>query len=613
MKARIRGRFPPVLAGVEQFRGYRRAWLSRDLLAGLTVAAYLVPQVMAYAEVAGLPPVTGLWAIIGPLAVYAVLGSSRHLSVGPESTTALMTATTLMPLAAGNPARYASLAATLAILTGAICVVGRLLRLGFLADLLSKPVLIGYMAGVALIMIVGQLNKITGIPVSGEGFLVELSSFVNHIGQVRWWTVVLSAALVLALFGSQKFAPRVPGPLITVVLAAAIVGLFSLQDYGIEVVGAVPIGLPRPALPSLSIDDLSILIIPAIGVAFVGYTDNVLTARAFALRQDHRPIDANQEWTALGTANVSSALFHGFPVSSSGSRTAIAVAVGARTQLYSLVAMLVVLITLLVAGPLLALFPRPALGALVVYAAVQLIDVAELKRIGSFRRSELLIATVTTLAVVGMGVIVGILVAIGLSVVDLLRRMARPHDGILGYVPGVAGMHDIDDYPTARRIPGLLVYRYDAPLCFANAEDFRRRALAAVDSRQRIGDGAADSAADSAADEEIVEWFIMNAEANVEIDITGADALDQLTRELDKRGITFAMARVKQDLLTDLRSAGIVDRIGSERVYPTLPTAVEGYLDWYRTKHGHVPQGVHQSPLPTDPLADGTPPESAGR
>ncbi len=602
MKARIRGRFPPVLAGVEQFRGYRRAWLSRDLLAGLTVAAYLVPQVMAYAEVAGLPPVTGLWAIIGPLAVYAVLGSSRHLSVGPESTTALMTATTLMPLAAGDPARYASLAASLAILTGAVCVVGRLLRLGFLADLLSRPVLIGYMAGVALIMIVGQLNKITGIPVSGEGFLVELTSFVNHIGQVRWSTVVLSAVLVLALFGSQKFAPRVPGPLITVVLAAAIVGLFSLQDHGIEVVGAVPIGLPRPALPSLSIDDLSILIIPAVGVAFVGYTDNVLTARAFALRQDHRPIDANQEWTALGTANVSSALFHGFPVSSSGSRTAIAVAVGARTQLYSLVAMLVVLITLLVAGPLLALFPRPALGALVVYAAVQLIDVAELKRIGSFRRSELLIATVTTLAVVGMGVIVGILVAIGLSVVDLLRRMARPHDGILGYVPGVAGMHDIDDYPTARRIPGLLVYRYDAPLCFANAENFRRRALAAVDSRQQ-------RRGDSAADHHVVEWFILNAEANVEIDITGADALHQLTRELDKRGITFAMARVKQDLLTDLRSAGIVDKIGSERVYPTLPTAVEGYLDWYRTKHGRVPQGVHQSPLPTDPLEGGTPSE----
>lgn len=532
----------------------------------------------------------GLWAIIGPLAIYAVTGSSRQLSVGPESTTALMTAVVLMPLAAGDPIRYASLAGTLALLTGGICVLGRLLRLGFLADLLSKPVLIGYMAGVAVIMIVGQLEKVTGVPVSGEDFLGEIASFAGGIGQIRWPTVILSAALVLTLFAFQRFAPRLPGPLITVVLAAAIVAMFSLGDHGIDVVGAVPVGLPTPGLPNLSTDSLAVLVIPAIGVAFVGYTDNVLTARAFALKQ-HRSIDANQEWLALGLANVSASLFHGFPVSSSGSRTAIAAAVGARTQLYSLVAMAMVLVTLLAAGPLLAVFPRPALGALVVYAAVKLVDGPELRRIAAFRRSELVIAVITTAAVIGLGVIVGIVVAIALSVIDLLRRVARPHDGILGYVPGVAGMHDVDDYPAAQCIPGLVVYRYDAPLCFANAENFRHRALDAA----RAGQGGAGG--------ERVQWFIMNAEANVGIDITAADTLGQLAGELRRRGIVFAMARVKQDLLADLAAVGFVDQIGSERIYPTLPTAVEGYLTWYRTVHGQLPPGVHQPPLPTDPLS----------
>jgi len=369
LTTRSENRLAALLPGVGQFRHYHREWLTGDVLAGLTVAAYLVPQVMAYAEVAGLPPVAGLWAIIGPLAVYALLGSSRQLSVGPESTTALMTAVALMPLAAGDPARYAVLAATLAVLAGTICLFCRLLRLGFLADLLSKPVLVGYMAGVALIMIVGQLEKVSGVPVTGEGFGVELASFVQGLNGVSWPTVILSGVLVSALFLFQRFTPRLPGALITVALAGAAVAIFSLQDYGIEVVGAVPIGLPTPSMPSLAWDDISVLILPAVGVAFVGYTDNVLTARAFAIRRG-QSINANQEWTAIGAANISSALFHGFPVSSSGSRTALGVAVGARSQLYSLVALSAVLLTLMAAGPVLAGFPRPALGALVIYACV---------------------------------------------------------------------------------------------------------------------------------------------------------------------------------------------------------------------------------------------------
>ena len=598
-------RITALLPGLTQFRQYQRRWLRGDILAGFTVAAYLVPQVMAYAEVAGLPPVVGLWATIGPLAVYAVLGSSRQLSIGPESTTALMTAVVLMPIAAGDPARYGALAVTLAVLVGGICLLARLARLGFLADLLSKPVLVGYMAGVAVIMIAGQLGKITGVPVQGDEFVPQFTSFLSGLDQLHWPTVALAAVLVVMLFMLAKLAPRLPGPLITVALAAAVVGLFSLQDVGIKVVGAVPAGLPTPALPSLSIDDLALLVLPAIGIAFVGYTDNVLTARAFAARHGES-VDANQEWTGLGAGNLASSLFHGFPVSCSASRTALGAAVGSRTQLYSLVVLALVLATLVAAGPLLASFPKAALGALVIFAAVRLIDVGELRRIARFRRSELLLATLTTVAVLGIGVLYGVLVAVGLSIIDLLRRVARPHDGILGYVPGMAGMHDVDDYPLARQVPGLVVYRYDAPLCFANAEDFRRRALAAVDTggRSVVADGS------DGVESHPVEWLVLNAESNVEIDITAADALDQLRQEVRARGLVLAMARVKQELRADLVRAGLVEKIGAELIFPTLPTAVGAYLHSYQQRHGSLPPGVRAPTLPADPMRSGpeTPP-----
>ena len=589
-----------MLPGLRQFKDYQRGWLRGDVLAGLTVAAYLVPQVMAYAEVAGLPPVVGLWATIGPLAVYALLGASRQLSIGPESTTALMTAVVLAPIAAGDPVRYASLAATLALLVGGICLVARLGRLGFLADLLSKPVLVGYMAGVAVIMIAGQLGKITGVAVEGDEFVPQILSFAGRLGELHWPTAVMSMVLVGMLFGLAKLAPRLPGPLITVLLAALVVAVFSLQDRGITVVGTVPAGLPHLVVPDLRLQDLAMLLLPALGIAFVGYTDNVLTARSFAIRQG-QSVDANQEWIALGAGNVVSALSQGFPISCSASRTALGAAVGSKTQLYSLVVLAVVLATLLVAGPLLSGFPKAALGALVIFAAVRLIDIGELRRIARFRRSEFLLAVATTVAVLGLGVLFGVLAAVALSITDLLRRVARPHDSILGYVPGIAGMHDVDDYPLARQVPGLVVYRYDAPLFFANAEDFRRRAmqtLAASDRRGEVLDPH------DPGPPVPVEWFVMNAEANVEIDLTAADAVGQLREELGALGVVFAMARVKQDLRADLVRAGLVDRIGDDLIFPTLPTAVGAYLRAYQDRHGSLPAGVTPPRQSADPWAE---------
>ncbi|HYZ69927.1 MAG TPA: sulfate permease [Mycobacterium sp.] len=545
--------------GLAQFREYQRDWLRGDVVAGVTVAAYLVPQVMAYATVAGLPPVVGLWAAFVPLAGYAVLGSSRQLSVGPESTTALMTATALAPLAAGDPGRYAALAAAAALLVGVICFVAGLVRLGFLADLLSRPVLVGYMAGVAVIMIASQLGKVTGVDVEGEEFLDQIRSFLSRMDQVHWPTIALAVSVLALLLVLAWLTPRIPGPLVAMLVAALVVSVFSLHHNGIKVIGEIPSGLPSPAFPGISLAELAALVVPAGGVAFVAFSDNVLTARTFAVRHGE-DVDANVELRALGVCNVGAGLMHGLPVSSSASRTALGDAVGSRTQLYSLVMLVAVLAVMLFGRGVLATFPTAALGALVVYAALRLVDVSEFKRLALFRRSELVIAVATTGAVLVFGVLYGVLVAIGLSIADLLRRVARPHDAILGFVPGIPGMHDIDDYPEANLVPGLLVYRYDAPLFFANAENFRERAMKAVDEFP-----------------DPVEWFVLNAEAIVDVDLTALDALDRLRGKLVRRGIVFAMARVKQDLRVQLEAVGLIDKVGRDHIYPTLPTAVDAY------------------------------------
>jgi SulP family sulfate permease len=554
--------------GIVNLSAYRREWLRGDIMAGVTVAAYLVPQVLAYATIAGLPPVTGLWAILPALAVYAVLGTSRLLSVGPESTTALMTAAVVGPIAAGDPARYSGLAAALAVVVGVMCLVGRVVRLGFVADLLSRPILVGYLAGVALIMIAGQFGKLTGVAVDGDRFFSQLRSFMVGLPTAHLPTVMLAAVVLAFLFLLQRWLPAAPAPLLAVLLATVAVPLFGLESRGIKVIGAVPSGLPTPALPQFG--DLVSLVLPALGLLLVGYTDNILTARSFAGRggMAGKPaggyrIDSNQELVALGVANVGAGILQGFPVSSSGSRTALADAAGGRSQLYSLVTLVFVMTTLLFLGPVLARFPAAALGAIVVYAAIRLIDIAGFRRLAAFRRSELLLALASFTGVLIFDILYGVVLAVGLSVAEMLARVARPHDAIQGFVPGLAGMHDIDDYPQARTIPGLVVYRYDSPLFFANAEDFQRRALAAVDTQQ-----------------DPVRWFVLNMEANVEVDITALDAVEALRRELEARGIVFALARVKQDLLDQLKSFGLATSVGADYIFPTLPTAVAAYERW---------------------------------
>jgi len=548
-----------ILPGLERLRYYSPAWLWGDVLAGITVAAYLIPQCMAYGELAGVNPVAGLWAIMPPMILYTLLGSSPQLSVGPESTTAVMTAAAIAPLAAASGSSYALLAALLAWVMGLICLVGYVARLGFLADLLSKPILVGYMAGVAVIMIVGQLGKVSGIAIEADSILGEVWGFVTQLNLAQGPTLALALFVLAFLFIVQSRFPTAPGPLLAVLLATAAVWLLDLDQRGVAVVGTIPAGLPQPWWPMVSWAETLNLVPAAIGIALVGYSDNVLTARAFAAKNRYA-IDANQELLALGVSNLGAGLFQGFPLSSSGSRTVIGDTLGSKSQLFSLVALAVLLLVLLFLRPVLALFPTAALGAIVIYAATKLIAIDEFMRLKRFRSSEFGLALITTVGVLTTDLLMGIAIAIGLSVIDMVTRISRPHSAVMGEVPGIPGLHDIADWPGATTIPGLVIFRYDAPLFFANVEDFKRRSLAAI-----------------AAEKTPLEWFVLNTEAIPEVDITAVDMLSEFHDQLAARGITFCLARVKQDLYAQLKSTQLLDKMGADHVFFTLHSAIAAF------------------------------------
>ena len=548
------------LPGLADARRYQRSWLRGDLLAGLTVSAYLIPQVLAYAGVAGLPPVAGLWAAAPPLLIYALLGSSRSLSMGPESSTALMTAVAIGPLAAGSAARYAALATTLALLVGLLAVVAGLLRLGFIADLLSRPVIVGYLAGLAVIMIAGQLGRVTGVPVEGRTFLAEIVSFGRNITAIEPATTLLAAIVLAFLFIVTARWPALPGPLIAVIVATVAVWAFGLTSHGVTVVGPVPAGLPPVSLPTLRPADLRELVGPAFTVLVIAFSDVVLTGRALARKGER--VDANQELLALGTSNIAVSFMRGFPVSSSASRTALGQAAGSRTQLYSVTAAGVLLAVLAFGHGLIAKFPLPALGALVIFAAVRLIDVTALRRLVAFRRRELMIALVACVGVLAFNILYGVLVAIGISVAELLIRVARPHDAVLGQVPGLAGMHDVT---TTRARARSLAWSSTATTLRSS-------------SPTRRTSGAGPWLA--AASESPLRWFVLNVEANVEVDFTALEAVEAVRDELTSGGAIFALARAKQDLLAGLTSFGLAGKIGDDLIFPTLPTAVDAYRLW---------------------------------
>lgn len=565
-----------LVPGVLIMRNYQRGWIKGDVIAGITVAAYLIPQVMAFASIVGLPAVVGLWAVLGPMAIYFVLGTSRKMSIGPESTTVLMTAAGISALvgAAGGPEHMVEVAALLAIAVGAVCLIGYVGRLGFLTRLLSRPVLVGYLLGIALLMFISQLSEVTKVETSGEQSWQEVASFFHNIHNAHIPTVLMALAVFVLLFLARWIAPKFPAPLLVLLVAAGAVAVFGLDRYDLEVIGEIPRGLPELRLPDFSTVDIWALMPYAVGIAIVGFSDNILTARAFAAEKDE-PIDANQELLALGAANIANGLFQGFPVSTSGSRTVLGNTAGAKTQVHSLVVIAIVVMVLLFAGPVLESFPEAALGALVMYAAVQLIDIEELRRIARFRKSELIITAATALALTLFGVLVGIGFAIALSILDLIRRITSPYADVLGYAPGVAGMHSLDDYPDSQPVEGLVVFRYDSPIFFANADDFSARAKQVIDRSPHP-----------------IRWFLLNAEANTEMDLTAVDALEKLRVDLESQGIRFAMARVKQNLSRSLAPTGFIKSVGKQYVFTTLPTAVRAYAAEFDERYSRYPEGI---------------------
>ncbi len=553
--------------GLRVLATYRREWVVSDLVAGLVLSSLLVPQGMAYAELAGLPAITGLYTSILCLVGYAVFGPSRVLVLGPDSSLGPMIAATLLPLAGanGDPARAIALASMLALIVGAIMVLGGVARLGFIADLLSKPTMIGYMNGLAVTILIGQLPKLFGFSTDANGFLHETRAFVRGVADGE----TVTAALVVGLLGIllivvlARVLPKVPAVLVAVVASILVANVFSLDEHGVSLVGTLPRGFPPLTLPDVNLSDMGLLLGGAAGIALVSLADTIATASAFAERTGQE-LDGSQEMVGIGAANLAAGLFQGFPVSTSGSRTAVAERAGAKTQIAGLVGAVVITLMLLVAPGLLRDLPQPTLAAVVITAALSLADLDGTRRLWQQRRTEFALSVAAFLGVTLLGVLPGIVVAVALSVANVFRRSWWPYQTQLGRVEGLAGLHDVRSYPDAERLPGLILFRFDAPLFFANARTFRDqvRALAAGDPPPT--------------------WIVVAAEPITDVDTTAADMLETLDEALNARGVSLVFAELKDPVRGKIERYELTRTIDPAHFFPTLDAAVEAY----RAQHG---------------------------
>jgi high affinity sulfate transporter 1 len=526
--------------------------LRPDTLAGLTVAAMLVPQAMAYAELGGLAPSAGFRAALVALPLYALIGTSRHLGVGPEPGTAILAAATAAQLTDGDPARYAALMATIAGLVGVIALVAGLFRLGFVADLLSKPVLVGYITGVGLTLLSSQLAATTGVTIDADHPFERVAQFLTRLDQIDVTTFGIGLSTLLAILVLRRVRPTWPGALIGLGGSMVVVVLFDLDA---AVVGTIDAALPTLVLPDVGWGDVTSLFPAAAGVALIGYTDNILTARSISTKHGY-DVDADRELLALGAMNTAGSMVGGFPVSSSASRSFVPATIGSKSQLSSLITFAAVIVFLLLGRSVLAEIPRASLAAVIVAAAFAVIDIDGFRKIALLSRAEAALAGVTCLAVIGVDLLTGVLVAVGLSMLLTLGRVARPHDAILGAGPGFDGWIDIDD-EGAQPLSGLLVYRFDGPLFFANGEYYLERVRAAIEANPG---------------EEIS--VVLDMEGIGSVDTTAVDHLADLVDELETAGMVVGLARANQKVLGLLTKAGLVGRLGSDRVFPTINAAV---------------------------------------
>jgi high affinity sulfate transporter 1 len=551
------------LPGLDTVRRYEASWLGHDIFAGLVLAAMLVPVGIAYAEASGLPGIYGLYATIIPLLVYALFGPSRILVLGPDSALAAIILGVVVPLSGGDLVRAATLAAAMAIVSGTICILAGVARLGFVTELLSKPIRYGYMNGIALTVLISQLPKLFGFSIESDGPLRSLWAIAGAIldRKTNWAAFGIgfgTLAVILLLQGYK----RLPVILIAVVGATAVVAALDLAArYGVTVLGPLAQGLPGFSVPWLGPADVVPVLIGGCAVALVSFADTSVLSRAFAARLGDR-VDPNQEMVGLGAANLATGLFQGFPISSSSSRTPVAEAAGARTQLTSVVGALAIAFLLLVAPNLLEHLPHAALAAVVIAAAIGLIEVTDLMRIYRIQRWEFWLSIVCFVGVAVLGVIPGIGLAIAIAIIEFLWDGWRPHSAVLGRAHGVKGYHDITRYPDARQIPGLVLFRWDAPLFFANAEFFKERAL--------------DAAAKSPTP---VRWLVVAAEPVTSVDVTAGDTLTELDEALHAQGIELCFAELKDPVKDKLKKFELLSQLGENCFFPTVGAAVSGYLE----------------------------------
>lgn len=540
---------------IRPLAGYRKSWLRYDLLAGVSVAAVAVPIAIAYSQLAGVPPVYGLYASLLPLVAYAFLGSSRQLIVAPDAATCAIVAAVVAPLAGQDLMRYVSLTAALAIITGVFCIAAGLARLGFLANFLARPILTGYINGIAISIIAGQLGTLFGFRLEPAGVFRLLWRFFSKLGETHAPTLVVGAAILALLLVLSRAAPKVPGPLVAIVLGAAGSAVFGFAKLGIKLLGEIPAGLPAPRIPAVTGLDWQPLAVGAVGLALISYNSAMVTARGFAARNRYE-IDPNREFIALGVADIGAGLLQGFAVSGADSRTAVNDSMGGKSQVTGLVAAAGLALTLIFLTKPLGGLPMAVLSAVLIKSALGLFD---LRALGALRRvspHEFRLCLLTLLGVVTVGVLPGVIVAVLAALGQLLARASKPHDAVLGRIPGTNDYGDLTKYPGAEPVPGLVIYRFDASLVFFNADHFKARAKSVIRD-----------------DPAPVREFVLDAESMPNLDTTGAAVLDDLRNDLEAAGIAMAVAAAKSPVRGMLERTGFAGRIGADRMFSSVHAA----------------------------------------
>ncbi|MCV4194419.1 SulP family inorganic anion transporter [Pseudomonas aeruginosa] len=562
--------------GLDSLLHYRRAWFRPDVQAGLSVAAIQIPTAIAYAQIAGFPPQVGLYACILPMLIYALIGSSRQLMVGPDAATAAMGAAAITPLAAGDPQRLVDLSMIVAIMVGLFSIVAGLARAGFIASFLSRPILVGYLNGIGLSLLVGQLGKLFGYEAATSGFVAGILALLENLLHIHWPTLILgSLSLLLMVLLPRRF-PQLPGALCGVLLASLAAALLGLDRYGVELLGEVPAGLPQLSWPQTSLEELKSLLRDATGITVVSFCSAMLTARSFAARHGYS-INANHEFVALGLANIGAGVSQGFAISGADSRTAVNDMVGGKTQLVGVIAALVIAATLLLLNKPLGWVPMPALGAVLLLAGWGLIDVQALKGFWKLSRFEFSLCLLTTVGVLSVGVLPGIFVAVSIAVLRLLYYTYRPSDAVLGWMHGIDGQVELAKYPQATTLPGLVIYRFDAPLLFFNADYFKQRVLAVVDGSERPN------------------AVLLNAEAMTNLDISGLATLHEVQQILKAQGVHLSLARVTGQTLDLLQRSSMLGEIKPPLVFSSVRSGVSAYRYWLRQQERLAAQAAATS------------------